>query len=91
MAVGQVYFTQHCQVCGRAMRVRIELFNQPIHCAHCGARCRAAMPRAAGEPSTAADEEPEPKPENIFLSSHRPRSQAAQRGGFPRLEAAELL
>lgn len=41
MSVRQVYFTQDCQVCGRPMRVRLELFGKRICCAHCNASCHA--------------------------------------------------
>ena len=35
MMAGTVYFHQDCKVCGRGMRVRIELLGQKIACAHC--------------------------------------------------------
>ncbi|TWU46676.1 hypothetical protein [Rubripirellula reticaptiva] len=37
MNQGLVYFNQDCSVCGRGMRVRIELLGKEIACAHCSA------------------------------------------------------
>ncbi len=53
MSVRKVYFTQDCQVCGRPMRVRLELFGKHICCAHCNASCRAGgleVSNRAGHP-----------------------------------------
>jgi len=35
MHLSQLYFKQACPVCGRGMRVRIELFGKHISCGHC--------------------------------------------------------
>lgn len=35
MQTTQLYFKQDCPVCGRGMRVRIELLGKQIACAHC--------------------------------------------------------
>ncbi len=43
MPTGQLYFTQGCQVCGRPMRVRLDLLGQSIHCGHCNAVCKAGQ------------------------------------------------
>ncbi|QEG38357.1 hypothetical protein [Roseimaritima ulvae] len=48
MSVRQVYFTQDCQVCGRPMRVRLELFGKRICCAHCNASCHAGSVGSTG-------------------------------------------
>lgn len=37
MHQSQLYFKQACPVCGRGMRVRIELFGNHISCGHCQA------------------------------------------------------
>lgn len=37
MHQSQLYFKQACPVCGRGMRVQIELFGKPIACGHCQA------------------------------------------------------
>ncbi len=31
-----VYFNQHCPVCGRMLEVRIGLLGQRVYCQHCG-------------------------------------------------------
>ena len=33
--MSNVYFHQNCRVCGRGMRVRVELLGKKIACAHC--------------------------------------------------------
>lgn len=35
MHQSQLYFNQYCPVCGRGMRVRIELLGKKIACGHC--------------------------------------------------------
>ncbi|MCA9134037.1 MAG: hypothetical protein KDA45_12810 [Planctomycetales bacterium] len=44
----QASFLQDCPVCGRPMRVRLELLGQRIRCGHCLADCDAvqALPPA---------------------------------------------
>jgi hypothetical protein len=37
MQSSQLYFNQDCPVCGRKMRVRIELLGKEIACGHCTA------------------------------------------------------
>ncbi len=37
MYQSQLYFKQDCPVCGRGMRVRIELFGKNVACGHCHA------------------------------------------------------
>ncbi len=31
-----VYFHQHCPVCGRMLQVRVNLLGQRVYCQHCG-------------------------------------------------------
>lgn len=31
-----VYFLQHCPVCGRLLQVRVNLLGQRVYCQHCG-------------------------------------------------------
>ena len=31
-----VYFHQHCPVCGRMLQVRVKLLGQRVYCQHCG-------------------------------------------------------
>jgi hypothetical protein len=31
-----VYFLQHCPVCGRMLQVRVSLLGQRVYCQHCG-------------------------------------------------------
>lgn len=31
-----VYFHQHCPVCGRMLQVRVSLLGQQVYCQHCG-------------------------------------------------------
>jgi hypothetical protein len=42
--MGQLYFHQDCQVCGRPMNVRIELLGQRIRCGHCRGECDTREP-----------------------------------------------
>jgi hypothetical protein len=37
MHQSQIFFNQDCPVCGRKMRVRIELLGKEIGCGHCSA------------------------------------------------------
>ncbi len=37
MSLSQLYFNQDCPVCGRGMRVRVELLGREIACGHCSA------------------------------------------------------
>lgn len=37
MHQSQLYFKQECPVCGRGMRVPIELFGKIVACGHCHA------------------------------------------------------
>ena len=37
MLHSQLFFKQECPVCGRAMRVQIELFGKSVACGHCHA------------------------------------------------------
>ncbi|MCS7467903.1 hypothetical protein NZK35_14715 [Stieleria sp. ICT_E10.1] len=37
MRTNRIYFRQTCAVCGRGMRVQIELLGREVRCAHCGA------------------------------------------------------
>ncbi len=37
MHQSQLYFNQDCPVCGRGMRVRIELLGKEVACGHCTA------------------------------------------------------
>lgn len=34
--VNDVYFLQHCPVCGRMLQVRVSLLGQRVYCQHCG-------------------------------------------------------
>lgn len=31
-----VYFHQHCPICGRMLQVRVSLLGQRVYCQHCG-------------------------------------------------------
>lgn len=31
-----VYFHQHCPICGRMLQVRVNLLGQRVYCQHCG-------------------------------------------------------
>jgi hypothetical protein len=31
-----VFFLQHCPVCGRILQVRVNLLGQRVYCQHCG-------------------------------------------------------
>lgn len=31
-----VYFNQHCPVCGRMLEVRVSLLGKRVYCQHCG-------------------------------------------------------
>ena len=31
-----VFFLQHCPVCGRMLQVRVNLLGQRVYCQHCG-------------------------------------------------------
>jgi len=31
-----VFFLQHCPVCGRMLQVRVNLIGQRVYCQHCG-------------------------------------------------------
>jgi hypothetical protein len=37
MHQSQIFFNQDCLVCGRKMRVRVELLGKEVACGHCNA------------------------------------------------------
>jgi len=52
-----VFFLQHCPVCGRILQVRVNLLGQRVYCQHCGGGFVAMDDRmlpAAGPVSPAA-------------------------------------
>jgi len=54
-----VFFLQHCPVCGRMLQVRVNLLGQRVYCQHCGGgfvATDAQVDSARGrEPSPAVD------------------------------------
>ncbi len=34
--IRDVFFLQHCPVCGRMLQVRVNLLGQRVYCQHCG-------------------------------------------------------
>ena len=53
-----VFFLQHCPVCGRMLQVRVHLLGQRVYCQHCGGGFVAMdeqMQPAAGGPATVVD------------------------------------
>lgn len=52
-----VYYQQHCPVCGRQLQIRVNLLGQRVYCQHCGGGFRALddqMQLGSGEPSRSA-------------------------------------
>jgi C4-type Zn-finger protein len=52
-----VYYHQHCPVCGRLLQIRVNLLGQRVYCQHCGGGFRALdeqMQLGSGEPSRSA-------------------------------------
>ena len=41
---GTVYYHQGCPVCGRLLRVRVELLGRRVYCQHCGGGFLATDP-----------------------------------------------
>ena len=53
-----VFFLQHCPVCGRMLQVRVNLLGQRVYCQHCGGGFVAMgdqMRPDIGESSSAVD------------------------------------
>lgn len=58
-----VYFQQHCPICGRMLQVRVHLLGQRVYCQHCGggftamdATLRPAAERPSSTAASRADE-----------------------------------
>ncbi len=52
-----VYYHQHCPVCGRLLQIRVNLLGMRVYCQHCGGGFRALdeqMQLGTGEPSLSA-------------------------------------
>lgn len=52
-----VYYHQHCPVCGRLLQIRVNLLGKRVYCQHCGGGFRALdeqMQLGSGEPSRSA-------------------------------------
>lgn len=52
-----VYYQQHCPVCGRLLQIRVNLLGKRVYCQHCGGGFRALdeqMQLGSGEPSRSA-------------------------------------
>lgn len=52
-----VFYHQHCPVCGRLLQIRVNLLGQRVYCQHCGGGFRALdeqMQLGSGEPSRSA-------------------------------------
>lgn len=52
-----VYYHQHCPVCGRLLQIRVHLLGTRVYCQHCGGGFRALdeqMQLGSGEPSRSA-------------------------------------
>lgn len=54
-----VYFLQHCPVCGRILQVRVNLLGKRVYCQHCGggfvAMDERMLPATSQTPRTAVD------------------------------------
>jgi hypothetical protein len=52
-----VYFLQHCPVCGRILQVRVHLLGKRVYCQHCGggfvAMDERMLPATSQAPQTA--------------------------------------
>lgn len=58
MMMRDVFFLQHCPVCGRILQVRVSLLGQRVYCQHCGGGFVAMDDRmlpAAGTVTPTAD------------------------------------
>lgn len=52
-----VYYHQHCPVCGRLLQIRVNLLGTRVYCQHCGGGFRALdeqMQLGSGEPTRSA-------------------------------------
>lgn len=52
MYSNRLYFKQECPVCGRGMRVQIELLGKKVACGHCGAALLARGDGASAIPKS---------------------------------------
>lgn len=52
-----VFFHQGCPVCGRTLRIGVQLLGSRVYCQHCGGGFRASDASLTGEQ---ADERPSP-------------------------------
>ena len=55
--IRDVYYHQHCTVCGRLVQIRVNLLGQRVYCQHCGGGFRALddqMQIGSGEPCRSA-------------------------------------
>lgn len=47
-----VFFNQVCPVCGRPVRIRVNLLGRRVYCQHCGGGFTARDPAVGSGPST---------------------------------------
>lgn len=46
----EVFFNRACPVCGRMLRIRVQLLGRRVYCQHCGGGFTAVDESLAGEP-----------------------------------------